>query len=72
MVGSSFELLSDHVDWCLGADGAPAAAAFREIVEATKVLSFRMARRRSFNPARTLATMTGAWEQAMDSLGRIL
>ncbi len=72
MVGSSFELLSDHVDWCLGDDGAPVAAAFREIVEATKVLSFRMARRRAFDPVETLATMTGAWQQAMDGLGRIL
>jgi hypothetical protein len=72
MVGSSFELLADHVDWCLGDDGAPAAAAFREIVEATKVLSFRMARHRAFDPAETLGTLTGAWEQAMEGLGRIL
>ena len=47
MVGSSFELLADHVDWCLGDDGAPVAASLREIVEATKVLSFRLARRRA-------------------------
>ena len=72
MVGSSFELLADHVDWCLGEDGAPVAASFREIVEATKVLSFRMARRRAFDPAETLSSLTGAWEQAMSALGRIL
>ena len=72
MVGSSFELLADHVDWCLGEDGAATAASLREIVEATKVLSFRLARRRAFDPAETLSTLTGAWEQAMTSLGRIL
>jgi uncharacterized protein DUF1839 len=72
MVGSSFELLADHVDWCLGEDGAAAAASFRDIVEATKVMSFRLARRRAFDPGETLGTLGAAWEQAMASLGRIL
>lgn len=72
MVGSSFELLADHVDWCLGDDGAPVAASLREIVEATKILSFRLARRRAFDPMPTLGTLAGAWEQAMSDLGRIL
>jgi hypothetical protein len=72
MVGSAFELLADHVDWCLAADGADAAARFREIVDATKVLSFRLARRRAFDPQPTLTTLATAWQQAMDSIGRVL
>ena len=72
MVGSSFELLADHVDWCLGDDGGPVAASLREIVEATKILSFRLARRRAFDPQQTLGTLAGAWDQAMSELGRIL
>jgi hypothetical protein len=72
MVGSAFELLADHVDWCLGDDGAAVAASLREIVEATKILSFRLARRRPFDPQQTLDTLAGAWEQAMSDLGRIL
>jgi hypothetical protein len=72
MVGSAFELLADHVDWCLGQDGAAAAASLREIVDATKVLSFRLARRRRFDPAETLGTLAGAWEEAMAGLRPIL
>ena len=47
-------------------------AHIREIVEATKVLSFRLARRRTFDPQPTLGTLAGAWDQAMSELGRIL
>jgi hypothetical protein len=72
MAGSAFELLADHVDWCLGADGAEAAEGFREIVEATKVLSFRLARRRPFDPQPTLTTLATAWERAMAAVGRVL
>ncbi len=72
MVGSSFELLADHVDWCLGEEGAAVAASLRDIVEATKVMSFRLARRRPFDPAETLGTLAGAWDQAMSGLERIL
>ena len=72
MVGSAFELLADHVDWLLGADGADAAASIREIVDGTKVISFRLARRRQFDPAPALSSMAEAWEQSIDRLGRCL
>ncbi len=72
MVGSAFELLADHVDWVLGADGAPAAARLRQLVEGTKVVSFRLARRRPFDPEPVLAPLAGAWEEAMSELGRAL
>lgn len=72
MVGSAFELLADHVEWTLGDDGTEAAAAFRDIVEASKIVSFRLARRRPFEPETVIAPMTDAWERGMAALGRAL
>jgi hypothetical protein len=72
MVGSAFELLADHVDWVLGADGAEAAASLRQIVEGSKIVSFRLARRRSFNPEPAVASLAQAWDTGMDQLGRAL
>jgi hypothetical protein len=69
MVGSAFELLADHVDWVLGSAGAGAATSLREIVQATKVLSFRLARRRAFDPSPVLSSLAGAWDAGMDELG---
>jgi hypothetical protein len=39
-----------------------------EIVDGCKALSFRLARRRAFDPAPTIATLAGAWERAIDGL----
>jgi Domain of unknown function (DUF1839) len=72
MVGSAFELLADHVDWLLGAQGAEPVAGLREIVDQTKVISFRLARRREFDPEPALAAMAQAWEQSMARLGSCL
>lgn len=72
MAGSAFELLADHVDWLLGADGAPAADSLRQIVEGTKTISFRLARRRPFDPAPALAALARSWADGMDRLGRVL
>jgi hypothetical protein len=72
MVGSAFELCADHVEWVLGEAGAPAAEALRRIVEGTKVVSFRLARRRQFDPEPALASLAEAWEEGMDALGRSL
>ena len=72
MVGSAFELCADHVEWVLGADGAPAAAALRSIVEGSKTVSFRLARRRPFDPEPALAGLAEAWDDAMEALGRAL
>lgn len=68
MVGSAFELLADHVDWLLGERGDEASAAFRRIVEGSKTVSFRMARRRAFDPQAALGGMIEAWEQGMSAL----
>ncbi len=70
MVGSAFELLADHVEWLLGDEGDEAAAALRRIVEGTKTVSFRLARRRPFDPEPAVAALADAWDEAMEALGR--
>lgn len=72
MVGSAFELLADHVDWTLGAEGAAAAASLRRIVDGSKVVSFRLARRRPFDPEAVVAPLADAWDEGMSLLGRAL
>jgi hypothetical protein len=72
MVGSAFELCADHVEWVLGAEGAEAAQALRRIVDGSKVISFRLARRRPFDPEPVIATLAQAWDEGMEALGRAL
>jgi hypothetical protein len=69
MVGSAFELLADHVEWVLGPEGTNAAASLRRIVDGSKTISFRLARRRPFDPGPGVAVLAEAWEEAMESLG---
>jgi hypothetical protein len=71
MAGSAFEVLASHVDWLLGADGEPAAASLRRIVDGCKVLSFKLARRRAFDPAAAVTDMGAAWDEAMSALDRL-
>ncbi|MGA7704347.1 MAG: DUF1839 family protein [Solirubrobacteraceae bacterium] len=68
MVGSAFEVGSSHVEWLLGADGAPAMAAMNRIVEGCKTLSFKLARRRPFDPEPALATLAQAWDESFAAL----
>jgi len=70
MVGSAFEVGASHVDWLLGARGTPAAAALRTVVEGAKVLSFKLARRRRFDPGPLLDTMAQGWQRSMATLDR--
>ncbi len=67
MAGSSFQAAAAHVDWLTGEEG-PISAAFSRIVEGCKVLSFRLARRRAFEPGETVAELAGAWDEAMTRL----
>ena len=56
MAGAGFELAASHVDWLLGDDGDEvASAAMGRIVEGCKVLWFKLARRRAFDPSRRCA-----------------
>jgi hypothetical protein len=68
MAGAAFELAASHTEWLLGRDGERAVTAMREIVEACKTLSFRLARRRQFDPEPLLATLRSAWADAIDEL----
>lgn len=72
MAGSGFELCAAHVGWVLGDDGAPAAEAMTEIVEGSKVLSFKLARRRPFDPTEAVGSMAAAWDRAMNALDEVV
>ena len=68
MAGSASELLASHADWLLGEAGAQPAAALRRVVEGCKVLSFRLARRRSFDPDPIVSAMAVAWDEGLAGL----
>jgi hypothetical protein len=72
MVGSAFELLADHIEYVLGREGAQAVEALRQIVEGSKTISFRLARRRPFDPEPALASLEQAWDEGMEALGHAL
>lgn len=68
MVGSAFEVAASQAEWLLGDSAAGAGAALQRIVEGCKILSFRLARRRAFDPGETLSTLAAAWQEAMSEL----
>lgn len=68
MLGAAFELAGSHVDWLLGKPGQPATAALTRIVEDSKALSFKLARRRPFDPSELIQGLASAWEEAMNRL----
>ncbi len=68
MVGSAFEIGGSHVEWLLGEAGDPAAAAMGRIVEGCKTLSFKLARRRAFDPEPAIAALVQAWDEAFAGL----
>jgi len=70
MAGAGFELLGSHVDWLLGPAGIPVTAALDRIVEGAKLLGFRLARQRPFDPEPIVADMSLAWGDAMTALHR--
>jgi hypothetical protein len=72
MVGAAFELAASAAQWLFGEDAEPAAAAMRTIVDGCKVLGFRLARRREFDPAPVLASLSEAWRGSMAALEEVL
>ncbi|HWT95711.1 MAG TPA: DUF1839 family protein [Solirubrobacteraceae bacterium] len=68
MSGSAFEIAATHVEWLLGDAGTPAAEALRRIVDGSKVLSFKLARRRAFDPRPAVEGLAAAWDEAMGAL----
>ena len=67
MAGSAFGAAATFVDW-LRIDSPAVSDAFARIVEGCKILSFRLARRRPFEPGPTVAELAGAWDEAMTRL----
>jgi hypothetical protein len=65
MAGAAFDLLRAHVEWLFDSG---MARTFDPIIEACQVLSFRLARRRAFDPAPTLDGMARTWTSAMSGL----
>jgi Domain of unknown function (DUF1839) len=72
MAGAGFELCAAHAMWALGAAAQPACDAFDEIVASAKLLGFKLARRRAFDPSPTVAAMADGWERALGALGEAL
>lgn len=72
MAGAGFELCAAHIDWVLGDAGATASAAMTEIVDGSKVLGFKLARRRPFDPSDAIATMAAAWDRAFGALDEVV
>lgn len=68
MAGSAFELAASHAQWLLGEHGARATAAMGEIVGACKVLGFKLARRRPFDPEPMISGLASAWTRATGAL----
>lgn len=68
MAGSAFEIGASYADWLLGPEGADASAALHRIVDGCKVLSFKLARRRAFDPEPAISELAAAWSEAMTAL----
>jgi hypothetical protein len=69
MAGSAFEAAASMAAWLLAEPDAVSAPLTR-IVEGCKALSFRLARRREFDPRETVAALASAWDQALTTLDR--
>jgi hypothetical protein len=73
MVGSGFELLAAQAGWLLGAERAEAiVGAMGEIVDGSKLLSLKLARRRAFDPQPVIDRLAAAWDEAMKGLDAAL
>jgi hypothetical protein len=68
MAGAGFELLASHVDWLLETDDSAPTAAMARIVDGCKVLGFKLARRRPFDPTEAMRALSEAWTEAIGSL----
>ena len=71
MAGSAFEIAADHARWLFGADAAPAAAAMGQIINGCKALSFRLARRRPFDPEPLIDRLAQGWSRAVAELASL-
>jgi hypothetical protein len=68
ILGSGFEALRSYVEWLFGAGGEAATEPIADVVDASKALSFRLARRREFEPSELLDRLAQGWESAIEAL----
>jgi hypothetical protein len=52
----------------LGERGAAATAAMARIVEGCKLMGFKLARRRPFDPSESMDALAAAWTEALEAL----
>ncbi len=70
MAGAGFELMASHVDWLLGPPAGNASRAMARIVEGSKLLGFKLARRRPFDAEPIIGELAAAWDQAITALAQ--
>jgi hypothetical protein len=68
MAGAAFELSCAHADWLLGDRATRSIDAMTEIVDGCKALSFRLARRREFDPEPIIDSLAHSWRTSIDAL----
>ena len=68
MVGAAFELAASATDWLLGSAASAATEPMAEIVDRCKVLGFRLARLRAFDPQPLISALSASWDEAMTAL----
>ena len=68
MAGSAFEILGSHARWLFDERADAAADATAEIVAGCKAMSFRLARRRQFDPGALIESMAAGWSQSIAAL----
>ncbi len=72
MIGAAFELSASNAEWLLGDGAAQATEAMQSIIDNCKVLSFRLARRREFDPAPVIESLSVAWSRSLDALTEVV
>jgi hypothetical protein len=68
ILGSGFEALGSYIDWLFGAGGEAATEPIADVVDASKALSFRLARRREFEPGELLDRLAHGWDSAIEAM----
>ncbi len=70
MAGSAFEICASYVEWLLRDDdrGVATSQALHRIVDGCKALSFKLARRRAFDPEPAVSELASAWDEALTTL----
>ncbi len=68
MAGSAAAVSGTYAGWAFGRDADLASEAFERVAQACRALSFRLARRRAFDPAPLLSAAAGDWRTGLDLL----